>query len=96
MEISDKVREDLKKVAFDRFGNVVLHDVRVRLSHDELGDECIRVTLVMDGDLTVDEMGGIVGINSAFMDVLDDDLQHLFPLWEIRTPEQMAELDRMG
>ena len=38
------------------------------------------------------------GINMAFMDVLDDDddLQHLFVFWEIRTPEQMAELDRMG
>ena len=96
MEISDKVREDLKKVAFERFGKALLHDVRVRLSHDELGEECIKVTLVMDDGLTMDEMGGIVGINRAFIKVLDDDVQHLFPFWKIRTPEQMAQLDRMG
>ena len=95
MEISDNVREDLKKVAYDRFKEGILHDVRVRLSHDELGEECVRVTLVMDDGLSKDELSGMSGINMAFMDAFDDDLQHLYPLWEIRTPEQMAELDRM-
>ena len=95
MEISDKVREDLKRVAYERFEKGVLHDVRVRLSHDELGDECIKVTLVMDDGVTEAKLNAISGINMRFFDVLGEDLQHLFPLWEIRTPEQMAELDRM-
>ena len=96
MEISDKVREDLKKVAYGCFEEGILHDVRVRLSHDELGEECIKVTFVLDDGLTEDELSGMDGINRAFMKVLDDDVQHLFPFWEIRTPEQMAQLDRMG
>ena len=95
MEISDKVREDLKKVAFERFGKALLHDVRVRLSHDELGEECIKVTFVLDDGLTDDQLSGMDDINTRFMDVLDDEVQHLFPFWEIRTPEQMAQLDRM-
>ena len=96
MAISDKVREDIKKVAYDRFKKGILHDVRVRLSHDELGEECVRVTLVMDDGLYKDELSGMSGINMAFMDVFDDDLQHLFPLWEIRTPEQMVQLEQMA
>ena len=45
---------------------------------------------------TKDELSGIVWHQQwpSWM-LLDDDLQHLYPLWEIRTPEQMAELDRM-
>ena len=98
MEISEKVREDLKRVAYGRFKEGILHDVRVRYTHDAFGDECIKVTLVMDDGLSRDDLSGMSGINMAFMDVLDDDddLQHLFAFWEIRTPEQMAELDRMG
>ena len=96
MEISDKVREDLKRVAYERFKKGILHDVRVRLSHDELGEECIKVTLVMDDDVTEDKLNGMSGINGAFMKVLDDEVQHLFPFWEIRTPEQMAQLEKLG
>ena len=95
MEISEKVREDLKRVAYGRFKEGILYDVRVR-SHYAFGDECIKVTLVMDDGLSKDELSGMSGIKTAFMDVLDDDLQHLLVFWEIRTPEQMAELDRMG
>ena len=94
MEISEKVREDLKRVAYERFKKGILHDVRVRLTHDAFGDECIKVTLVMDDGVTEDKLNGMDGINGAFMKVLDDDLQHLFAFWEIRTPEQMAELDQ--
>ena len=96
MEISDKVREDLKRVAYERFKKGILHDVRVRLSHDELGEECIKVTLVMDDGLSKDELSGMSGINGAFMKVLDDDVQHLFAFWEIRTPEQMAQLEKLA
>ena len=96
MEISDKVREDLKKVAYECFEKGILHDVRVRLSHDELGEECIKVTFVLDDGLTDDQLSGMDDINTRFMDVLDDEVQHLFPFWEIRTPEQMAQLEQMA
>ena len=96
MEISDKVREDIKKVAYDRFKKGILHDVRVRYTHDAFGDECIKVTLVMDDGLSKDELSGMSGIKTAFMDVFDDDLKHLLAFWEIRTPEQMAQLDQMA
>ena len=96
MEISEKVREDLKNVAYGRFKEGILYDVRVRYTHDAFGDECIKVTLVMDDGVTQDKLNGMSGINMAFTDVLDDELQHLLVFWEIRTPEQMAELDRRG
>ena len=96
MEISDKVREDLKRVAYECFEEGILHDVRVRLSHDELGEECIKVTFVLDDGLTEDQLSGMDDINTRFMKVLDDEVQHLFPFWEIRTPEQMAQLEKLG
>ena len=96
MEISDKVREDLKKVAYDRFKKGILHDVRVRFTHDAFGDECIKVTLVMDDGVTQDKLNGISGIKTAFMEVLSDDLKHLLAFWEIRTPEQMVQLEQMA
>ena len=96
MEISDKVREDLKKVAYERFKKGILHDVKVRFTHDAFGDECIKVTLVMDDGVTEDKLKGMSGINRAFLKVLDDDLKHLLAFWEIRTPEQMAQLDQMA
>ena len=96
MEISEKVREDIKRVAYGRFKEGILYDVRVRYTHDAFGDECIKVTLVMDDGVTQDKLNGISGIKTAFMEVLSDDLKHLLVFWEIRTPEQMTELDRMG
>ena len=99
MEISDKVREDLKRVAYESVSEGILHDVRVRYTHDAFGDECIKVTMIMDDGLTDDELSGMDGINMRFMDVLDDNLQHLLVFWELRTPEQMAQLEelhRMG
>ena len=96
MEISDKVREDLKKVAYESLAEGILHDVRVRLTHDAFGDECIKVTMIMDDGLTDEELSGMDGINMRFMDVLDDDLKHLFAFWELRTPEQMAQLEQMA
>ena len=96
MEISDKVREDLKKVAYDSFEKGILHDVRVRFTHDAFGDECIKVTLVMDDDVTEAKLNAMSGINMRFMDVLDDELKHLLAFWEIRTPEQMAQLEKLA
>lgn len=50
----------------------------------------------MDDGVTEDKLKGMYGINRAFLKVLDDDLKHLLAFWEIRTPEQMAQLEKLG
>ena len=52
----------------------------MRLSTDHDGDDCIRIVVRLDKNYKEEDfLKGVVGLNGHVIDVLRDDLKHLFP-----------------
>lgn len=56
--ISDELREEVKEIAMKTFDNGKLHDVDVYFSYDEVGQECIMVTLYFEPNMSSEDFKG--------------------------------------
>ena len=88
MPISDEANATVKKMVFDRFKPGKIHDIRLELSFDSFGDECIRVHMLMDKSITADDLSdNLMEIHDIVIDAVDDDLKDLFPVFDIQKAE---------
>ena len=56
--ISDELREEVKEIAMKSFDNGKLHDVDFNFSYDEVGEECIMVTLYFEPNMSYEDYQG--------------------------------------
>ena len=80
VEITDQDAEDVAEVIRRQFATGVVDSFDIGLSYDHDGDECIRIVIHLNKDFKEkDFLKGAVGLNGHVIDVLRDDLKHLYP-----------------
>ena len=80
VEITDEDAEDVAEVIRNQFADGMVRGLEMGLSYDHDGDECIRIVVHLNKDSKEkDFLKGVVGLNGHVIDVLRDDLKHLYP-----------------
>ena len=80
LEITRQDAEAVADVIRNRLGFDNVRGLNMRLSSDHDGDDCIRIVVQLDKNYKEkDFLKGVVGLNGHVIDVLRDDLKHLFP-----------------
>ena len=76
-------RQDAEKVAEvirGRFDADIVRGLDMGLSYDHDGDECIRIVVHLDKNPDEEVFRrGVGGVNGDVIDVLRDELKHLYP-----------------
>lgn len=89
MQISEEANAIVKKMVFDRFDRGKIHDIRLELSFDSFGDECIRVHMLMDKSITADDLSdNLMEIHDIVIDAVDEELKDLFPVFDIKKTDE--------
>ena len=80
LKITRQDAEEVADVIRSRLGTDIVRGLNMRLSTDHDGDDCIRIVVRLDKNCKEkDFLKGAVGLNGHVIDVLRDDLKHLFP-----------------
>ncbi len=58
MEISKELLDSVKEATFAHFSNGKVHDVAMRFTHDEDGEDCIAVRLFVEPNMSSEDYGG--------------------------------------
>ena len=80
LKITMKDAKEVADAIRSRFDTDIVRGLNMRLSSDHYGDDCIRIVVQLDKNYKEkDFLNGVVGLNGHVIDVLRDDLKHLFP-----------------
>ena len=85
MRLSDETHAAVKKRVLELFDPGKLRDIVLELSLNAFDEECIRVHMLMDKSASAaDFRGKMIDIHEIVIDSVDEDLQDLFPVFEIK------------
>ena len=85
MRLSDEIHAAVKKRVLELFDPGKLRDIVLELSLNAFDEECIRVHMLMDKSASpADFRGKMMDIHEIVIDSVDEDLQDLFPVFEIK------------
>ena len=85
MRLSDEIHATVKKRVLELFDSGKLRDIVLELSLNAFDEECIRVHMLMDKSASpADFRGKMIDIHEIVIDSVDEDLQDLFPVFEIK------------
>ena len=85
MRLSDEIHATVKKRVLELFDSGKLRDIVLELSLNAFDEECIRVHMLMDKSASpADFRGKMIDIHEIVIDSVEEDLQDLFPVFEIK------------
>ena len=85
MRLSDEIHATVKKRVLELFDPGKLYDIVLELSLNAFDEECIRVHMLMDKSASpADFRGKMMDIHEIVIDSVEEDLQDLFPVFEIK------------
>ena len=85
MRLSDEIHATVKKRVLELFDPGKLRDIVLELSLNAFDEECIRVHMLMDKTASpADFRGKMMDIHEIVIDSVEEDLQDLFPVFEIK------------
>ena len=80
VEITDQDAKEVLDVICSQFADGMVRGIDMELSYDHDGDECIRITVYTKRIRKIEKFANCtVGLNGRVIDVLRDELRHLYP-----------------
>ena len=80
IEITDQDAKEVLEAISGQFADGLVRGIDMGLSYDHDGDECIRITVYTKRIRKIEEFAKrTVGLNGRVIDILRDELRHLYP-----------------
>ncbi len=90
-KLPESTRAEIDRIIRDHLGEVAV-DVRMKMSSDEMGEECLYIHVFLDENVTEEDHVKFVGLTMPIRRAMGEELEDIFPY--IR-PRPAKILDRL-
>ncbi len=89
-KLPDETREEIVKVVKERLDGKAI-EVRMKMGHDHLDEESLFIRVFCDGkSMTREDHRKFYGLNGLVMDVMGEEMDHVFPYIRIADAGELA------